>query len=202
MNAFLAIEDIRFTEHSGIDERALVRVAWGLVSGNRKGGGSTITQQLAKNLFPRGENLSAPKLVIRKFQEWITATKLERNYSKEEILAMYLNTVEFGSHAFGIKSAALTFFGKEVSDLNLEESAVLAGVVNAPTWYSPVRNTERSRQRRNLVLKKMQEYNFITADVLDSVSQLPIDLTNYGLLDHNTGAVSYTHLTLPTKRIV
>lgn len=191
VNSFLAIEDIRFTDHSGIDERALVRVAWGLVTGNRKGGGSTITQQLAKNLFPRGENLSTPKLVLRKFQEWITATKLERNYSKEEILAMYLNTVEFGSHAFGIKSAALTFFGKETSDLNLEEAAVLAGVVNAPTWYSPVRNTERSRQRRNLVLKKMEEYGFITAAVYDSVSQLPIDLSNYGLLDHNTGAATY-----------
>ncbi len=191
VHAFLAIEDIRFTEHSGIDERALLRVAWGLLSGSKKGGGSTITQQLAKNLFPRGENLSTPKLALRKFQEWITATKLERNYSKEEILAMYLNTVEFGSQAFGIKSAALTFFGKATSELTLEEAAVLAGVVNAPTWYSPVRNPERSLQRRNLVLKKMESYGFIPKDVFDSISQLPIDLSNYGLLDHNTGSATY-----------
>ncbi len=111
VNALLAIEDIRFTEHSGIDERALMRVAWGgVVTGNSKGGGSTLTQQLAKNLFPRGENLSTLQLVVRKLQEWVTATKLERNYSKEEIMAMYLNTVPFGSQSFGIKSAAQTFF--------------------------------------------------------------------------------------------
>ncbi|MDP2236133.1 MAG: transglycosylase domain-containing protein [Bacteroidales bacterium] len=191
VNAFLAIEDIRFTEHSGIDEKALLRVAWGLITGNSKGGGSTITQQLAKNLFPREGNLSFPRLVLRKFQEWITATKLERNYSKEEILAMYLNTVEFGSQAFGIKSAALTFFGKATKDLSLEEAALMAGVVNAPTWFSPVRNPERALQRRNLVLKKMNDYKFIGNNVLDSVSQLPIDMSNFGLLDHNTGTATY-----------
>ena len=97
--ALISIEDERFTEHSGIDEKALFRVAFGVLTGNKKGGGSTITQQLAKNLFPRGENLSKPKLVLRKFQEWITATKLEHNYSKEEIVAMYLNTVAFGHNA-------------------------------------------------------------------------------------------------------
>jgi len=99
VNALLAIEDIRFTEHSGIDERALVRVAYGVLTGNSKGGGSTLTQQLAKNLFPRGENLNTVQLVIRKFQEWITATKLEHNYSKEEIMAMYLNTDIFQQSA-------------------------------------------------------------------------------------------------------
>ena len=98
--ALISIEDERFTEHSGIDPRALFRVAFGVITGRDKGGGSTITQQLAKNLFPRGENLSTPKLVLRKFQEWITATKLERNYSKEEIVAMYLNTVAFGHNAY------------------------------------------------------------------------------------------------------
>ncbi len=191
INAFLAIEDIRFIEHSGIDNRALFRVFWGLISGKKKGGGSTITQQLAKNLFPRGENLSIPKLAIRKFQEWITATKLERNYSKEEILAMYLNTVEFGSHAFGIKSAALTFFGKEPAELVVEEAAVLAGVVNAPTWFSPVRNPERSENRRNLVMKKMVENKFLEKEIYDSLIQMPIDMSRYGLLDHTSGSATY-----------
>ena len=152
--ALVSIEDERFTEHSGIDEKALFRVAFGVLTGNKKGGGSTITQQLAKNLFPRGENLSTPKLVLRKFQEWITATKLEHNYSKEEIIAMYLNTVAFGHNAYGIRSAAKTFFDKSPKDLNIEEAALMAGVVNAPTRFSPVRNPENSIGRRNLVLKK------------------------------------------------
>lgn len=191
VNALLAIEDIRFTEHSGIDQKALLRVAWGVLTRNNKGGGSTLTQQLAKNLFPREQNLSTPKLVIRKFQEWITSVKLERNYSKEEIMAMYLNTVAFGSHAYGIKSAALTFFNKAPDELLLEEAALMAGVVNAPTWYSPVRNPERALKRRNLVLDKMADYNFISRHVADSVSQIPLDMSNYGLLDHTSGQATY-----------
>lgn len=191
VSALLAIEDIRFTEHTGIDRKALVRVAWGVVTGNKKGGGSTLTQQLAKNLFPRGQNLSTPKLVIRKFQGWVTATKLERNYSKEEIMAMYLNTVAFGSHSFGIKSASLTFFNKSPDSLLIEEAALMAGVVNAPTWYSPVRNPERALQRRNLVISKMAEYGFITPSVADSVKRIPIDMSNYGIMDHNAGQANY-----------
>lgn len=191
VNALLAIEDIRFTDHSGIDFRALFRVAWGVMTGNSKGGGSTLTQQLAKNLFPRDENLSKPQLVMRKFKEWITASRLERNYSKEEIMAMYLNTVAFGSQAFGIKSAALTFFGKSPDELTLAESALMAGVVNAPTWYSPVRNPERAQQRRNLVLKKMADYGFISQDQFEKTAQLPLDMSNFGLLDHNSGAATY-----------
>lgn len=191
VNALLAIEDIRFTDHSGIDFRALFRVAWGVMTGNSKGGGSTLTQQLAKNLFPRDENLSKPQLVMRKFKEWITASRLERNYSKEEIMAMYLNTVAFGSQAFGIKSAALTFFGKSPDELTLDESALMAGVVNAPTWYSPVRNPERALQRRNLVLKKMADYGFISQDQFEKTAQRPLDMSNFGLLDHNSGAATY-----------
>jgi len=191
INALLAIEDIRFTEHSGIDFKAIGRVAWGVVTGNSKGGGSTLTQQLAKNLFPRDENLSVPQLVMRKFKEWITASRLERNYSKEEIMAMYLNTVPFGSQAFGIKSAALTFFGKAPGELHLEEAALMAGVVNAPTRFSPIRNPERALQRRNLVLMKMSEYGFITKEEYNNVSRIPIDMSNFGLLDHNSGAATY-----------
>ena len=145
INALIAIEDVRFYEHSGIDKIALFRVAKGIATGNSdQGGGSTITQQLAKNLFPRGENLSKTKLVIRKFQEWVTATKLEYNYSKDEIIAMYLNTVFYGHNAYGIKKAAETFFGKEPNELTIEEAALLAGVVNAPSKFSPRRNPKNA----------------------------------------------------------
>ena len=189
--ALISIEDERFTEHSGIDTKALFRVAYGILTGNKKGGGSTITQQLAKNLFPRGENLSKPKLVLRKFQEWITATKLEHNYSKEEIVAMYLNTVAYGHNAFGIRSAAKTFFDKKPKDMTLEECALMAGVINAPTRYSPIRNPERSLNRRNLVLKKMAENGYITEAEYDSVSQIPLDMTHFNIMDHNTGQATY-----------
>ena len=189
--ALISIEDERFTEHSGIDEKALFRVAFGVLTGRKKGGGSTITQQLAKNLFPRGENLSTPKLVLRKFQEWITATKLEHNYSKEEIIAMYLNTVAFGHNAFGIRSAAKTFFDKTPKNMNIEECALMAGVVNAPTRFSPVRNPERSIQRRNLVLKKMAENGYITQAECDSISLIPIDMSHFNVMDHNTGQATY-----------
>ena len=189
--ALISIEDERFTDHSGIDEKALFRVAFGVLTGRKKGGGSTITQQLAKNLFPRGENLSTPKLVLRKFQEWITATKLEHNYSKEEIIAMYLNTVSFGHNAFGIRSAAKTFFDKNPKDMNVEECALMAGVVNAPTRFSPVRNPERSIARRNLVLSKMAENGYITQAECDSISLIPIDMTHFNVMDHNTGQATY-----------
>ena len=189
--ALISIEDERFTEHSGIDTKALFRVAYGVMTGNKRGGGSTITQQLAKNLFPRGENLSKPKLVLRKFQEWITATKLEHNYSKEEIVAMYLNTVAYGHNAFGIRSASNTFFDKKPSEMTLEECALMAGVVNAPTRYSPIRNPERSIERRNLVLKKMAENGYITQAECDSVSQIPLDMSHFSIKDHNTGQATY-----------
>jgi penicillin-binding protein 1A len=191
VQALLATEDIRFEKHSGVDLKALFRVAFGVITGNSKGGGSTLTQQLAKNLFPREKNLSKFQLVMRKFKEWITAVRLERNYSKQEILAMYLNTVDFGSQSWGIKIAAKTFFNKPVDSLKIEESALLIGVINAPTWYSPVRNPERSFERRNLVLKQMERYDFITRAVYDSVSQIPLDMSSFGLRGHSTGLATY-----------
>ncbi len=191
VNALLAIEDIRFYEHSGIDQRALLRVIFGLATGNDKGGGSTLTQQLAKNLFPRGENLSTVQLFIRKFQEWVTATKLEYNYSKDEIIAMYLNTVFYGHNAYGIKKASETFFNIAPKDLNIEQAALMAGVVNAPSRFSPIRNPERALQRRNLVISQMAVYGFITNAERDSISQIPIDMSQFGVLDHNTGQATY-----------
>ena len=190
INALIAIEDIRFEEHSGIDEKALVRVFYGVVTGNFKGGGSTITQQLAKNLFPRG-HLNKIQLVIRKFQEWVTAVKLEKYYSKEEIIAMYCNTVTFGHNTYGIKSAAATFFAKTPDSLNIEESALMAAVVNAPTWYSPIRNPERALNRRNLVLQKMEENDFITEQEYDSISQLPLGVSHFSVQDHRRGLATY-----------
>ena len=190
INALMAIEDIRFEDHSGIDERALLRVAYGVSTGNSKGGGSTLTQQLAKNLFPRGY-LNKPQLVLRKFQEWVTAVKLERSYSKEEIIAMYLNTVFYGHNAYGIKSAATTFFDKSPDSLNLQEAALMAGVVNAPSRFSPISHPERSMERRNLVLRQMEKYNFITPHMYDSVSQLPLGVSKFSLQGHNQGIARY-----------
>ncbi len=195
--ALIATEDARFYTHSGIDLVSLARVGVKTIALQRssQGGGSTITQQLAKNLFPRGKRgenkiVRTVKLVISKFKEWITALKLEYNYTKEEIVAMYLNTVEYGSNAFGIKSAAATFFGKTPSELNLQEAAVLVGVVNAPTRYSPVRNPENALRRRNTVLKRIEAAGGITAAQYDSLSALPITL-NYRPVSHNYGRATY-----------
>lgn len=192
IHALISIEDVRFYEHSGIDKIALFRVAKGIATGNSdQGGGSTITQQLAKNLFPRGENLSKSKLVIRKLQEWVTATKLEYNYSKDEIIAMYLNTVFYGHNAYGIKKATETFFGKEPDEITMEEAALLAGVVNAPSKFSPRRHPDNAINRRNLVLKRMETNGYITEAEYDSISQIPIDLSHFGVLDHNAGQATY-----------
>jgi penicillin-binding protein 1A len=196
--ALIATEDIRFFEHSGIDFRSLGRVLVKTILGGDRssGGGSTISQQLAKNLFPRDTTinrsslLSMPKLTIAKMKEWITAVKLERNYTKEEIIAMYFNTVPYGSNAFGIRAAAATFFGKLPSQLNLEEAALLVGVINAPSRYSPVRNPDRSTRRRNHVLSQMCKYGFIEREYCDSISALPIKLS-YMQQDQNAGLAPY-----------
>ena len=191
INSLLSIEDIRFEEHSGIDEKALIRVFYGVLTGNHKGGGSTITQQLAKNLFPRGERLSTLQLVMRKFQEWITALKLERYYSKEEIIAMYLNTVTYGHNTYGIKSATAAFFDCSPDSLNIQQAALMAGVVNAPSRYSPISNPEKALVRRNVVLKQMHKYGFISKTDYDSVSNLPLGVSKYSMRDHNQGLATY-----------
>ena len=196
--ALIATEDIRFHRHSGIDIPSLMRVGIKTIALQRssQGGGSTITQQLAKNLFPRdtvrnrGKIARGSKLVISKFKEWITAIKLEYNYTKEEIAAMYLNTVAFGSNAYGIKSAAHTFFGKNPNELNIQEAAVLVGVVNAPTRYSPVRNPESSLARRNTVIARLEAAGAITKAERDSIVTLPIVL-NYKPVSHNEGEATY-----------
>lgn len=198
VNAAVATEDIRFYRHAGIDFRGLARVAVKtlVMRDASSGGGSTITQQLAKTLFPR-DTTSAKfpghkefKLVVSKFKEWITAVKLERNYTKDEIMAMYMNAIFFGSNAYGIKAASQTFFAKEPWELNVEESATLVGMVNKPTRYNPVLNYDRSIGRRNHVLSQMNKYGFLDQAAYDSIVALPIVLS-YRQQDHNAGLAPY-----------
>jgi len=197
VNALLATEDIRFRRHSGIDARGMGRVfVKSILLGQSAGGGSTITQQLAKNLFPRDTtnyNLAISRIAnlgVNKFKEWITAAKLERNYTKDELLVMYLNTVYFGSHSYGIKSAANTFFDTTPDSLKKEEAATLVGVLRAPSWYSPVRNPERAISRRNVVLAQMRNYDFISQAEFDSLSALPLEL-DYNVEDQTKGKATH-----------
>lgn len=199
IDAVVATEDARFNSHSGIDFRSLARVAVkSIILGQRRsgGGGSTISQQLAKTLFPRDTvdswvpGAASFSLVVSKFKEWITAVKLERNYTKNEIVSMYLNSVFFGSNSYGIRAAAGTFFGKHPSQLSIEEGALLVGMVNKPTRYNPVINPDLSLERRNHVLNQMRKYHYIDRETCDSLKALPINL-NYNPQDHNAGASAY-----------
>lgn len=190
VNALKATEDVRFEEHSGVDIKGLMRVfVRTIILQQDAGGGSTISQQLAKNLFPR-EEMSKIGLVFRKLKEWIIAVKLERNYTKQEILAMYLNTVEFGNNAFGIKSAATTYFNKQPSELKMEEAALLIGMLQAPSRYNPVRNVESATFRRNTVIGQLEKYTFITEAQKDSLLKLPIKL-NFRQESHTEGLAQY-----------
>ena len=198
VNAAIATEDVRFYNHSGIDFRALARVAFKTVLGGNsgQGGGSTITQQLAKTLYPREDvsskipGMSILKMVWIKLKEWITAVKLERNYTKDEIMNMYMNQVFFGSNAYGIKAASQTFFAKNPIDLTVEESATLVGMVNKPTRYNPALNPDKSLVRRNFVISQMEKAGFITKAECDSIQQIPITLS-YQIQDHNAGFGPY-----------
>ena len=198
VNAAVATEDARFYNHSGIDFRALARVAFKTVLGGNsgQGGGSTITQQLAKTLYPREDvssripGVSVLKMVWIKLKEWITAVKLERNYTKDEIMNMYMNQVFFGSNAYGIKAASQTFFSKNPIDLTVEESATLVGMVNKPTRYNPALNPDKSLVRRNFVISQMEKAGFLTKAERDSIQQIPITLS-YQVQDHNAGLGPY-----------
>ena len=199
VDAVIATEDVRFYRHSGIDFKSLARVGVKtFLLGNVRsgGGGSTITQQLAKSLFPRDTTvLNFPgakqmRLGVIKLKEWMTAVKLERNYTKEEILSMYLNSVFFGSNAYGIRAASFTFFAKYPSQLNTEEAALLVGMVNKPTRFNPVSHPEESQRRRNHVLSQMAKYGSISKAESDSLSMIPLNLS-YAAQDHNAGLAPY-----------
>ena len=161
INALLAAEDYRFEAHAGVDLKGLYRaILFSILLQKKKGGGSTLTQQLAKNLFEtRSEkykgllsNVPLIKTVIVKTKEWVVAAQLERSYTKKEIITMYLNTVSFGSNAFGLKVAAKTFFNTTPDALSTEQAALLVGLLKSPSRYSPIRHPERARKRRNVVL--------------------------------------------------
>ena len=192
VQAAVATEDKRFYDHSGVDLQSLARVLFKtlLSRDSSQGGGSTITQQLAKTLYPRGEKAGKVKIVWIKLKEWITAIKLERNYTKEEIVDMYLNAIFFGSNSYGISSASNQFFGKKPSELLTEESAVLVGMVNKPTRYNPALNPDHALKRRNLVLERMREMKYLTKAECDSLQALPIVLhSRQG--DRTTGVGPY-----------
>jgi penicillin-binding protein 1A len=183
INALIATEDIRFYNHHGIDFKATMAVLWDMLHGQRRGG-STITQQLVKNLFKTRQNYSTGLLgkipgistLISKTKEWVNAVKIELYYSKEDILTMYFNTVDFGNHAFGIKSAASIYFDSSPLQLSITQSAVLVGLLKAPTYYSPVLNPNNSIKRRNNVLDQLVKYKYLDKLVSDSLSQLPLGL--------------------------
>lgn len=191
IEALIATEDARFYEHSGVDRKSLMRVLFKSILLNERsaGGGSTISQQLSKNLFPR-EGSGPINLLINKMREIITAWKLERIYNKEQILTFYLNTVSFGENAFGIHTATTRFFNKHPSEVGKEESALLVGMLKAPTAYNPRRNPERSIERRNVVLALMAEQEYISVSEKDSLQKLPIKL-DYTYQTHNEGLAPY-----------
>lgn len=204
IEALISAEDIRFYRHSGIDLRGLLRVLKGIVTfDSSSGGGSTISQQLAKMLFPRDEVSNKFKLVLRKFKEWIIAVKLERSYTKEEILLMYLNKYDYLNNAVGIKSAAQVYFSIPPDSLQLHHSAMLVGMAKNSSLYNPVRRPELVLERRNVVLNQMEKYGFIDRATRDSVKLLPLDL-NYSKVDYKTGPApylrEYLRLTLTAKK--
>lgn len=199
IDALIATEDARFYKHNGVDRRSLMRVIFKtiLLGDESSGGGSTLSQQLIKNLFPR-ENHGWFTMPVNKTREAIMATRLEKIYSKEEILTLYLNTVPFGDNTFGVESAAEKFFGKPCSDLNLEESAVIIGMLKASHSYNPRLFPERSKVRRNVVLGQMYRYTFLTAEELSIAQKKPLEL-DYKPFTHNDGIAPYFRAELQKK---
>lgn len=175
INALTATEDVRFFEHGGIDTRSMLRVLIkSIVMGKRSsGGGSTITQQLAKNMYGR-KNFGVLTLSVNKIKELFLASRLEKSLSKEEILTLYLNTVSFGENVYGIGVAARQYFNKNVEDLKIEESAVLVGMLKANTYYNLRLNPENAGRRRNVVLKQMEKYKYLEPSEADSIAGLPL----------------------------
>ena len=191
IQALVATEDVRFYEHSGIDFYALGRafVKRGLLGQKSAGGGSTITQQLAKQLYS-GTAHSTMERLLQKPIEWVIAVNLERSYTKDEILTMYLNYFDFLHNAVGIKTAASTYFGKEPMDLTVTEAATLVGLCKNPSYYNPVRYPERSRDRRNVVLGQMYKAGYITEAQRDKYRAEPLKL-NFHAADHKDGLAVY-----------
>jgi penicillin-binding protein 1A len=191
INALVATEDARFYKHNGVDNRSMVRVAIKsiLLANRSSGGGSTITQQLVKNLYPRKDHgiFSMP---VAKIKEMVVAKRLEALYSKDEILELYLNTVPFGENTFGIETASLVFFNKEPAELQIEESAMLVGLLKGNNYYNPRKKSEAAILRRNVVIEQMVRNDFLDKAKGDSLKKLPIAL-KYQKLSHDEGPAAY-----------
>ncbi|MBS1933830.1 MAG: transglycosylase domain-containing protein, partial [Bacteroidetes bacterium] len=187
IHALVSTEDERFYEHSGIDGWAVMRA---IAKFGRDGGGSTITQQLAKNMLEQGSKNIARRF-IEKLKEWIIAIKLERNFTKQEILALYLNAVPFGDNVYGIRNASRTFFSKEPDRLDVDEAAILIGMLKGNNLYNPRRNYRAAFDRRNTVINQMLKNNFITAADAAKYKTRPIDMSHYRKLDENNGLAPY-----------
>jgi penicillin-binding protein 1A len=197
IDALVATEDVRFYKHSGIDIRSLLSSIVSTAGGDKRGA-STITQQLAKNLYSTRNRKSQGfikyiplvRTVIYKLKEWVTAYKLENYYTKNEIITLYLNTVPFGNNTFGIKTASKRYFNKNVNRLQVEEAALLVGMLKATTTYNPIRNPEKSLERRNIVLSQMQKYDYLTEKEYVKYSQRPLKI-NPGSIDEGSDGGSY-----------
>ncbi|SDK97448.1 penicillin-binding protein 1A [Pedobacter sp. ok626] len=197
INALIATEDVRFYSHMGIDFRSLLSSGLSTATGDKRGA-STITQQLAKNLYQTRYNKSQGFLshipvlrtIIAKLKEWLTAVKLESNYSKNDIITMYLNTVSFGNNAYGIKTAARIYFDKEANQLDVPESALLVGMLKGTTTYNPIRNPQKALERRNVALAQMNKYNYISTAELNTYKNTPIKLKE-GRIDEGSDGDSY-----------
>lgn len=196
--AFLAAEDIRFYDHSGVDFRGILRAAWANITNQGiSEGGSTITQQLAKNVF-----LSQDRNFRRKIQEVILAIKLERQYSKKEIMEMYLNQIYFGQGSYGIEAAALTYFSKHANEINLAESAMLAGLPKSPNYYSPMKNPKVAKERQEIVLSQMLKYGFITKSEYEQAKNTKIVIKSSDIASSSSRAsyfLDYVSQTIAQK---
>lgn len=190
VNALIATEDVRFHEHSGIDFRALGRVVYGVLTGKLKGGGSTITQQLAKLLYTKERTRNKSKMVLEKLNEWVIAVKLEKSYSKDEIMAMYLNKYDFLNNADGVYSAARIYFSTTPDSLSLPQAATLVGMLQNSALYNPIRRPQMVKERRNVVLSQMKKYGFIDSPTYDSAVSQELHL-NIQRVGHTRGHATY-----------
>ena len=190
IDALIATEDARFHEHSGVDVRALGRAVFGALTGkSSSGGGSTLSQQLAKMMFPR-QKLSKPKMVLQKLKEWVIAARLERNYTKDEILALYLNKFDFLNQAVGVKSAAQIYFNRSQDSLEIQQAAMLIGMAKNPSLFNPIKKADTTLHRRNVVMMQMVVNGFLTKEKYDSLKKLPLGII-YHPEDHNDGLAPY-----------
>jgi penicillin-binding protein 1A len=190
VNALIATEDARFHDHSGVDLRALGRAVFGALTGrSSSGGGSTLSQQLAKMMFPR-QKLSKPKMILQKLKEWVIAARLEKNYTKDEILALYLNKFDFLNQAVGVKSAAQIYFNRSQDSLEIQQAAMLIGMAKNPSLFNPIKKADTTLHRRNVVMMQMVVNGFLTREKYDSLKTLPLGII-YHPEDHNDGLAPY-----------